>query len=126
MNWIWLTLKRSSAKSGCLFCVRRTILSLIHILQDLAQLLYDDPPLAMEVQEDLYYNLHYVVEQQDIYFNSDDDLKLTYDQMCIRDRNSKTPVPEGCEDLTAECEGCKITSCAHNPVLKQSKGENKE
>ena len=49
-------------------------------LQDLAQLLYDDPPLAMEVQEDLYYNLHYVVEQQDIYFNSDDDLKLTYDQ----------------------------------------------
>ena len=41
-------------------------------------------------------------------------------------RQSKTPVPEGCEDLTAECEGCKITSCAHNPVLKQSKGENKE
>ena len=40
--------------------------------------------------------------------------------------NSKTPVPEGCEDLTAECEGCKITSCAHNPVLKQSNGENKE
>lgn len=49
-------------------------------LQDLAQLLYDETPLAMEVQEDLYYNLHYVVEQKEIYFNSEDDLKLTYDQ----------------------------------------------
>ena len=49
-------------------------------LQDLAHLLYDEPPLSGEVQEDLYYNLHYVVEQHDIYFNSDDDLKLTYDQ----------------------------------------------
>ena len=37
--------------------------------------------------------------------------------------NSKTPVPEGCEDLTAECEGCKVVSCAHNPAMKHSEGE---
>lgn len=40
--------------------------------------------------------------------------------------NSKTPVPEGCENMTAECEGCGITSCGHNPKLKQTKGENEE
>ena len=39
--------------------------------------------------------------------------------------NSRTPVPEGCENLKAECEGCRITSCAHHPV-KQTEGEKEE
>lgn len=29
--------------------------------------------------------------------------------------NKKTPKPAGCEDLTAECHGCAITSCEHHP-----------
>lgn len=30
--------------------------------------------------------------------------------------NHKTPVPEGCEDLKAECKGCHDTSCMNNPA----------
>lgn len=33
--------------------------------------------------------------------------------------NKKTPVPEGCENLKENCEGCRITSCVNHP----SKGE---
>lgn len=29
--------------------------------------------------------------------------------------NHKTPVPEGCEDVKAECNGCRVTSCANHP-----------
>ncbi|MCI6271534.1 MAG: hypothetical protein MR601_01160 [Erysipelotrichaceae bacterium] len=35
--------------------------------------------------------------------------------------NHKTPVPKGCEDLKANCEGCNISSCELHPVH-----ENKE
>ena len=27
--------------------------------------------------------------------------------------NKKTPKPEGCENLSEECEGCQIVSCSH-------------
>lgn len=30
--------------------------------------------------------------------------------------NKKTPVPEGCENLKADCEGCKDYSCTNNPA----------
>ncbi len=33
--------------------------------------------------------------------------------------NSKTPKPEGCKELTEDCEGCKITSCELNPSRKE-------
>lgn len=36
--------------------------------------------------------------------------------------NHKTPVPEGCENLKAECSGCRITSCENHPV-HEIKGE---
>ncbi|MEG0077666.1 hypothetical protein [Anaerorhabdus sp.] len=39
--------------------------------------------------------------------------------------NHKTPVPAGCEDLKADCEGCKVTSCEIHPVHDISKGEEK-
>lgn len=29
--------------------------------------------------------------------------------------NHKTPVPEGCEDLKAQCSGCHDISCQNNP-----------
>ncbi len=29
--------------------------------------------------------------------------------------NHKTPVPEGCENLKEECEGCGVSSCANHP-----------
>ena len=35
--------------------------------------------------------------------------------------NKNTKVPEGCENLKADCEGCKIISCINRP----SKGEAK-
>ena len=38
--------------------------------------------------------------------------------------NHRTPVPKGCENLKAECEGCRITSCENHPVHDLSKGEN--
>ncbi len=34
--------------------------------------------------------------------------------------NHKTPVPKGCEDLKAECDGCKISSCGNHPVHRES------
>lgn len=37
--------------------------------------------------------------------------------------NHRTPVPKGCENLKAECEGCRITSCENHPIHDQSKGE---
>lgn len=30
--------------------------------------------------------------------------------------NKKTPRPSGCEDLTAECDGCQSFDCTHNPA----------
>lgn len=37
--------------------------------------------------------------------------------------NHKTPVPEGCENIKAECEGCKITTCSNHPINDETKGE---
>ncbi|MBB5183259.1 hypothetical protein [Catenisphaera adipataccumulans] len=37
-------------------------------------------------------------------------------------QNKKTPVPKGCENLKADCEGCKITSCSlRDKKLKEEK-----
>lgn len=33
--------------------------------------------------------------------------------------NKKTPKPEGCEDLEAECETCPITTCLKNSSQKE-------
>jgi len=33
--------------------------------------------------------------------------------------NSRTPKPEGCENITENCEGCKINSCVHHPSRKE-------
>lgn len=30
--------------------------------------------------------------------------------------NHKTPLPKGCENFKAECEGCHDTSCCNNPA----------
>lgn len=29
--------------------------------------------------------------------------------------NHKTPLPEGCENIKAECEGCHDSSCSNHP-----------
>ena len=34
-----------------------------------------------------------------------------------------TPKPEGCEDLKADCDGCKDYACTNNPSHNQVKGE---
>lgn len=33
--------------------------------------------------------------------------------------NHRTPKPEGCENLSSECEGCGVTSCAKHPSHDQ-------
>ena len=33
--------------------------------------------------------------------------------------NKKTPVPEGCENLKAECGGCHDISCGNHPAHKE-------
>lgn len=33
--------------------------------------------------------------------------------------NRKTPKPEGCEDLEAQCETCPITTCLKNSSKKE-------
>ncbi|MEE0831778.1 MAG: hypothetical protein UIM26_09985 [Longicatena sp.] len=33
--------------------------------------------------------------------------------------NSRTPLPEGCENLKAECEGCHDVSCCNHPTHQQ-------
>jgi len=33
--------------------------------------------------------------------------------------NARTPKPEGCENITSQCEGCSISTCLHNPKLKE-------
>ncbi len=35
--------------------------------------------------------------------------------------NKKTPVPEGCENLNADCIGCPIHSCLKNVAKKEEK-----
>ena len=35
----------------------------------------------------------------------------------------KTPKPEGCEGLKADCDGCKDYACTNNPSHNQVKGE---
>ena len=37
--------------------------------------------------------------------------------------NKHTPKPEGCEDLKADCDGCKDFACTNNPAHNQVKGE---
>ena len=34
--------------------------------------------------------------------------------------NKKTPRPEGCEDLDAECENCPVTECLKNASKKEN------
>ena len=46
-----------------------------------------DDEIKSSVQEDLYYNLHYVVQKDDVYFNSDKDLKMTFDQFVSKYQN---------------------------------------
>lgn len=38
--------------------------------------------------------------------------------------NKRTPKPEGCQDLSGECEGCQITSCSN--YRKKEENERKE
>ena len=33
--------------------------------------------------------------------------------------NHNTPVPPGCENLKADCDGCKLTSCSLHPQSKK-------
>lgn len=40
--------------------------------------------------------------------------------------NHKTPVPQGCENLTVDCDGCKVTSCGLHPVHKLDNDERRE
>ena len=35
--------------------------------------------------------------------------------------NKKTPKPDGCEDLEAECETCPVTTCLNNNSNKGGK-----
>ena len=35
--------------------------------------------------------------------------------------NKKTPLPEGCENLKADCEGCKDYACTNNPAHNSRK-----
>lgn len=38
--------------------------------------------------------------------------------------NKKIPKPEGCENLTADCEGCKDWACINNPNHSKKQGED--
>lgn len=38
--------------------------------------------------------------------------------------NKKTPKPEGCENLKADCGGCKDYSCSNNPLHNQKNQED--
>lgn len=33
--------------------------------------------------------------------------------------NKRTPVPEGCENLTTDCDGCKMVECEHHSNMKE-------
>lgn len=35
--------------------------------------------------------------------------------------NKKTPLPEGCENLKTDCEGCKDYACTNNPAHNSRK-----
>lgn len=35
--------------------------------------------------------------------------------------NKKTPLPKGCENLKADCEGCKDYACTNNPTHNSRK-----
>lgn len=35
--------------------------------------------------------------------------------------NKKTPLPEGCENLKVDCEGCKDYACTNNPAHNSRK-----
>ena len=35
--------------------------------------------------------------------------------------NKKAPLPEGCENLKADCEGCKDYACTNNPAHNSRK-----
>ena len=35
--------------------------------------------------------------------------------------NKRTPKPEGCEEVGAECEGCQITSCSNYKAKEEKK-----
>ena len=52
---------------------------IVRSLNDMAALIAGEQNLSQQVREDLYYNLHYVVEEKEIYYNSADDLKMTYE-----------------------------------------------
>lgn len=38
-------------------------------------------------------------------------------------QNKKTPLPKGCENIKADCDGCKITSCSLHPRPQIQKEE---
>lgn len=38
--------------------------------------------------------------------------------------NKKTPKPEGCENLKADCGGCKDYACSNNPLHNQKNQED--
>ena len=38
--------------------------------------------------------------------------------------NKKTPLPEGCENLRADCEGCHDFACTNHPAHHTKKEEN--
>lgn len=38
--------------------------------------------------------------------------------------NKRTPLPEGCENLRAECEGCHDFACSNHPAHRE-KGSQK-
>ncbi|MGM9946824.1 hypothetical protein [Floccifex sp.] len=38
--------------------------------------------------------------------------------------NKKTPLPEGCENLKADCEGCHDFACTNHPAHHRKKEEN--
>ncbi|MFV0254921.1 MAG: hypothetical protein ACK5G7_02180 [Erysipelotrichaceae bacterium] len=35
--------------------------------------------------------------------------------------NKNTPVPAGCENLTTDCDGCKMVDCEHHINMKEGK-----
>lgn len=37
--------------------------------------------------------------------------------------NKRTPVPKGCENLHADCSGCKIITCSRSSIKKEKEGE---
>ena len=37
--------------------------------------------------------------------------------------NKRTPKPKGCENLTADCDGCRLVDCTHHPAHHKEESE---